>query len=480
MIRAFSHLKDLRQWVCWKQVTSNGKPRKLPINPHTGKCAKVDDPITWGTYDEAVKGHRRYRTTGLGFVFTKQSGVVGIDLDNVISESGETDPYALDLIKRLNSYTELSPSGRGYHILCYGKIPQSLKSPLIEIYNEKRYFTVTGELVDGCLDSIERRDRQVMSVYNQYSENTEKVSVEEVRDALSYIPAITDYNDEWLRILMAVHSEFPDSTGIQLIEEWSPGYPNEVSKKFRSFKKNGVGIGTLFYIASQYGWKRSDPLDTIYPPLTRGQRVQVQRVIQELAEEMAWEKYHAMLERDHLSELGIDRIQADHFRFGYVDNWRNHANLFSIPYWNSDGEVVNIEYVTKQWDVVGYEVDVPQLYYTLPFTPVQENPETGFVFQAPMTAINSYKLHGNIEVAGGYVGFWGCPQRQIATAEDMSDLNRVYIFLNPDEDVRRYEAFKEFGRFIIMPIDVLTAIESLSTREINRLLVTAQSYEHVL
>jgi Ca2+-binding EF-hand superfamily protein len=45
---------------------------------------------------------------------------------------------------------------------------------------------------------------------------------------------------------------------VRLIENWSPGKRGEVRRKFASFDrtaKGGIGIGTLFHIAKEHGWK---------------------------------------------------------------------------------------------------------------------------------------------------------------------------------------------------------------------------------
>jgi hypothetical protein len=82
-------------------------------------------------------------------------------------------------------------------------------------------------------------------------------SLEQVRDALRYIPPLLDY-DKWLAILMAIHSALPGPEGIALAEEWSPGYPGEVEKKFTSFTNARVSLGTLFYYAMQFGYHFPD------------------------------------------------------------------------------------------------------------------------------------------------------------------------------------------------------------------------------
>ncbi|MCB0106336.1 MAG: bifunctional DNA primase/polymerase [Caldilineaceae bacterium] len=77
--------------------------------------------------------------------------------------------------------------------------------------------------------------------------------LETVSDALSHIPAQLSYQ-EWVSVLMAVHSAYPDDRGVTLCEAWSPGYDGEIAAKFKSFNSNGVTIGTLAYMAKQHGW----------------------------------------------------------------------------------------------------------------------------------------------------------------------------------------------------------------------------------
>lgn len=85
-----------------------------------------------------------------------------------------------------------------------------------------------------------------------------------VADALSHIPnwSVSDkeggleYRD-WLNVLMAVHSTYPNEQGIAVCEAWSPGYEGEIAAKFKSFNSNGVTLGTLAYMARSNGWKGS-------------------------------------------------------------------------------------------------------------------------------------------------------------------------------------------------------------------------------
>ena len=145
-------LKACKQWVCWKYVanpTKPKKPKKRPIDPTNGKSADVSDPDTWATFKTALKRYKKGDDDGIGFVFTKNDPYVGIDLDNCRdTKTGKIKLWAREIINDFASYTEISPSGSGVHILAKGKLPgKGKKVGDIEMYDQGRYFTVTGETI---------------------------------------------------------------------------------------------------------------------------------------------------------------------------------------------------------------------------------------------------------------------------------------------------------------------------------------------
>lgn len=144
-------LKAQRRWVCYKSATD-----KAPLNARTGKNAKSTDASTWSTYAEAVAGAKRYGFAGVGFVFTGEDGLVGIDLDDCLS-GDEDSPVRSKLAKHLMelspSYTEFSPSLTGLHIIGTGSLESAIKATIngdkVEVYNRGRYFTYTGLHLEG-------------------------------------------------------------------------------------------------------------------------------------------------------------------------------------------------------------------------------------------------------------------------------------------------------------------------------------------
>jgi putative DNA primase/helicase len=141
-------LKRRPQWVNWRAVKKpDGRLDKVPYTPGTSRKASSTDLMTWGTFEEAIDGLDRF--DGIGFVFCSADPYVGVDLDNCIDpETGEVAVWAMQIIEGLDSYTELSPSGKGVHIIAKGNIPSSGRRGLFEMYRENRFLTMTGHLLE--------------------------------------------------------------------------------------------------------------------------------------------------------------------------------------------------------------------------------------------------------------------------------------------------------------------------------------------
>ncbi|MBX3356685.1 MAG: hypothetical protein KF724_13400 [Phycisphaeraceae bacterium] len=159
-------LRALPQWVCWKYIRRGGKQTKCPVNPHGGGRADSTDPATWASFDDACEAWTSSHHAGVGFVFSADDPFCGIDLDACIDESGVIVPAAREIIDALDSYTEISPSGRGLKVFIAGRKPDGIgcRSKAItgfketEIYDRERFFTVTGLRVDDVAHDV--HDRQ--------------------------------------------------------------------------------------------------------------------------------------------------------------------------------------------------------------------------------------------------------------------------------------------------------------------------------
>ncbi len=142
-------LKARPQWVVWKAVGE--KPDKVPFSARSGRKASSTDLMTWSTFEEALEAYEDGEYAGLGFVFSSADPYTGIDLDNCVNEDGEIAVWALEIIRYFDSYTELSCTAGGLHIIVRGEIPNRRKGD-VEVYSSKRFFTVTGHVVEVAGD----------------------------------------------------------------------------------------------------------------------------------------------------------------------------------------------------------------------------------------------------------------------------------------------------------------------------------------
>ena len=157
-------LRALPQWVLWAQVAGKKVPRQART-PH--RNASVTNPATWSSFETASKAAAD-TGLGLGFVFTNRDPFVFIDLD------WHEQPSDLQrgIIKRLASYTEVSPSGYGAHVFVTGdksRITHAVKIDAlgVEIYVAGRYSTITGNVVPYGVRQVENRTDEVLQVVSE-------------------------------------------------------------------------------------------------------------------------------------------------------------------------------------------------------------------------------------------------------------------------------------------------------------------------
>ena len=152
-------LTALRQWICWRlEPDPKGeRPRKVHYDPRTGRKASSTNPETWATLPEAMRAQTKYLFTGVGFVFTEAGGIVGVDIDHCRNEDGTFTEAAQAILDKYPSYTEISPSGAGLHIFYRGVMPgkgNKNSATGVEMYASARYFTMTGNRLEGTPEAI--------------------------------------------------------------------------------------------------------------------------------------------------------------------------------------------------------------------------------------------------------------------------------------------------------------------------------------
>lgn len=148
-------LRELNRWVLYRLTwdSNRGKYDKKPFNARTGGYAQSNNPNTWCDFETALGVVDLY--DGLGFMLGDT--IFGVDIDGVSLD----DPVVREVLLTLNSYAEVSPSGKGIHVICIGSKPQgACRKANFECYDKGRFFTMTGDTIPGyeqlkdCTESI--------------------------------------------------------------------------------------------------------------------------------------------------------------------------------------------------------------------------------------------------------------------------------------------------------------------------------------
>lgn len=269
-------LTDRKQWIVWRYVANgDGKPRKVPSTPDGHNLKSWQKPGQWLGYREALIAYRdNEELAGIGFVLTKDTGIIGVDIDDAIDpDTGEIADWAqahLDAFK--GTYAEVSPSGSGLRMFALGNLPDGCRkhSGHREIYDSGRWLTLTGNIrhaepVTTQTEAVER----YLAAMRPDGEKTPQIAAEEARqgdiagvseqvivDLRSALGAIrADDRELWIRMGHALHCLGDVGRGLwidwsQTSTEWRP----EDAQRWDGFKPDSINYQSVFHEAKKWGW----------------------------------------------------------------------------------------------------------------------------------------------------------------------------------------------------------------------------------
>lgn len=158
-------LRNRPQWALWGVEPDNPK-RPHMVYPRIP--ASATDGRTWADWDSATAAIEAGHAKGAGYMLN--GDYVVLDLDSVIDRRGNIAWCVVRILNVLgDTYTEVSQSGRGLHIVMRGNLdgvglrnraplPMSRADlqrfarpghvPGIELYDRARFIALTGDVVD--------------------------------------------------------------------------------------------------------------------------------------------------------------------------------------------------------------------------------------------------------------------------------------------------------------------------------------------
>ena len=184
------------QWVVWK-----GK--KIPYDPtRPNSKANVNDPNSWGSFNQADAAYSEGGWLGVGFVLTG-NGIAGVDIDKCVID-GEPNKEALKLLADLDAaYIEFSPSGNGLRAFGFSNqlitgVRGQLDGLSVELYTKGRYLTLTGHVIKN----------EPLETFNGFEALAEKIRRRPTEDteSNSSVPSVSSVSS------VGEHFVFPTST----------------------------------------------------------------------------------------------------------------------------------------------------------------------------------------------------------------------------------------------------------------------------
>lgn len=170
-------LREARRWAPWEAVwdENRGKYDKVPHNPkNPARGLSTNKPDKWADLDTAFRACQQAGLAGIGYLMTGEHGIVRYDLDDCF-EGSELKEWAQMVVDRLDTYTEISPSGRGLRLFCKGSVPRDWNNHSIgiECYggHAARFLTITTRRfpnTPGTLREVEDSvHAEILSLYGK-------------------------------------------------------------------------------------------------------------------------------------------------------------------------------------------------------------------------------------------------------------------------------------------------------------------------
>lgn len=268
-------LKKTPRWVLWRLLEKGEGEHttwaKVPARTN-GLAASSTNPDHWTDFLSVQDAYQSNpeKFAGIGFVFTQEDNLVGIDLDDCYDlTTGFTNAAMQQLANSINGYMEVSPSGTGVKIFTRADHFASHADHSIgfEAYATGRYFTVTGHHLSGSvpdapqdLTSIipERTMRRTGDAFGDYVAPLEGWDINRVEtELLAKLDPDCHYND-WLKIGQILHHQFAaDVEALECWDRWSAQSSEYATTgeyscdyKWGTFKGSGATLRSLIFMAN--------------------------------------------------------------------------------------------------------------------------------------------------------------------------------------------------------------------------------------
>ena len=279
-------------WALLELSTDNkGKLTKRPVSPldpRKGIGSSAEYFQYMSDFNKALEvqtsAPQRYC---LAICLQAKQEIGAIDIDGCI-ESGQVKPAVLDLIRKLGSYAERSPSGTGVRIFflkpeglknkSYKQLAKRLGVRELVVSVGGKFMSATGHRIIEDQKEIIRNDQYFEELATEESEGqaievqlellaetktvTSPAKITNLSSAIHFLSGYSSDRDWWLKTAVALKREQPEAEMFKLFVDFSRYCPEKFSEEgcrkmwdsIGSYEGKPLTVGTLFYEAYRHGW----------------------------------------------------------------------------------------------------------------------------------------------------------------------------------------------------------------------------------
>lgn len=182
------------RFCLWRYEDKDGRKTKMPYSvtqPGQRVNGEKDSPAYkahFGSFSEALSlaGQSEilcgFPVDGLGIDIGSGSTIAGIDIDHCLGQFKKPSPMAADILRIMQTYSEISPSGEGLRL--FFTVPQGFRFDKLRYYIQygglevyipgmtRRYLTITGNRISSET-GIPDRSAELMTVLEKYMKRKE-------------------------------------------------------------------------------------------------------------------------------------------------------------------------------------------------------------------------------------------------------------------------------------------------------------------
>ena len=176
---------EREQWMNWYYKVVEGRRNKIPgtLKSDVGVVSKWSKQENWRAFDDSLRYLDKVPDfEGVTYILSEDDPFVVFDGDDLRDpETGELHSDFEKLIVKSESYTDISTSGEGAHVIVRGEIPtndlsiplrdsQGFESAKVEVFDRSRHIVMTGEHVKGTPTTIEDGQEVIDDLFERWGE----------------------------------------------------------------------------------------------------------------------------------------------------------------------------------------------------------------------------------------------------------------------------------------------------------------------